>query len=224
MALPPSPASFQDAGRAAYALRLCGFTFESKQAFRDSYQIAMEIDLPRHAQFSAWQLALMALEAGEHTMAAEWTGILADLFKSEDDEISSSFVVGFFCRTAIAHGDRASALHHFEHFQLCHPRFPTLKSATYLVALELGVMLLTNDWIPSDAMLEVAKNRFQASARFGTSDFFCAVYCEALLRAGKNIEAREILSDYLLNLRRDRSALAENLLELAKTINFNSLP
>ncbi len=219
VALPPSPASFQDAGRAAYALRLCGFTLESKQAFRDSYQIAMTIDLPRHAQFPAWQLALMALEAGEHTLAAEWTGVLTDLFKSEDDEISSSFVVGFFCRTAIAHGDRASALHHFERFQRCQARFPTLKAATYLVALELGVSLLTSDWIPSDAILEVAKNRFQASARFGTSDFFCAVYCEALLRAGKNVEARETLSDYLRNLRRDRSALAENLLELAKAIN-----
>lgn len=220
IAVYPSPASFQDAGRAAFALRLCGYTAESTRAFSDSYRIAMEIDLPRHAQFPAWQLANMALEAGNHQLAAEWTKILADLFKTEEDEIASSFVVAFFCRTAIFHEDRESALQQFERYQRSHPRFPTLKAATYLVALELGVRLLEHDWIPSDALLAVAKARFDATARFGTSDFFSAVYCEALLRAGRSAEATETLSDYLMNLRRDRSEPAVNLMQLANILQL----
>jgi hypothetical protein len=217
----PSPASFQDAGRAAFALRLCGHSAEAKQAFQDSYRIAMEIDLPRHAQFPSWQLANMALEAGDIQGAAEWTNTLRELFKTEEDPISSSFVIAFDCRTAIFHGDYDMALGHFERYQSAHPRFPTIKAASYLVALELGVRLLIPEWMPSEAILAVAKTRFAATARFGTSDFFSTVYCEALLRAGRKPEAEATLSEYLRDIRRDRSTPAINLIALATSLGID---
>jgi DNA-binding SARP family transcriptional activator len=221
VSMQPSPGGHQDAVRAAFALRLCGHATEATHAFQDSYRIAIELDLPRLAQFPVWQLANMALEVGDRKGAAEWTNILAELFKSDEDPISSSFVVGFECRSAIFHGDHDAALNHFERFQRSHPRFPPIKAATYLIALELGVRLLIPEWMPSEAFLAVAKTRFEATARFGTSDFFSAVYCEALLRVGRKSEAERTLSTYLREIRRDRSTPAINLIALATSLGID---
>lgn len=214
----PSPVSFQDAARAGYALRLCGHASEAERAFTRSYRIAIDIDAPHHAQFAAWQLANMALEVGDMDIAIDWTTALGDLYNDEEDEIASNFVVAFFCRIAIAQGDREAAQLYFERYQRTLPRFPSIKATTYLVALELGCRLLNSEWVPSDALLAVASSRFEMTARLGTSDFFASVHCRALIRAGKPVDAELSLRDYLLRYRRERSLPAVDLLRLAESL------
>jgi DNA-binding SARP family transcriptional activator len=205
MALPASTTSYQDAGRAAFTLRLCGCIDQAKHAFEVSYQKAIEIEAPRLAQFPAWQLANLYLEENSKPDLDLWKSQLATLFQSEEDEVSSSYIVAFFCRAAIKDRDIESAKSYLEHCKRVYPRFPTVKAHTYLVALELGTCLIDPEWMPSAAILEVARARFDATARFGTSDFFVSAFTEALVRAQRAEEATQLLSNYLRNLRRDKS-------------------
>ncbi len=217
---PASTAAYQDAGRAAFTLRMCGKTARAIKAFDFSYRTAIEIDAPRLAQFPAWQLANLHLEMADDANANAWTNALAQLFESEEDEVSSSYVVAYFCRLAIYNGqfDRATQL--LERYKRAYPRFPTVKAHAYMVALEMGTNLLDPEWIPSAALLEVADARYKLTSRFGTSDFLSTVYFSALERVGRKFEARTKASEYVANLRRDRSPIAVGLLQL--TNGFDS--
>jgi len=206
-----STTSYQDAGRAAFALRMCGKLDSAVDAFSLSFRTAIEIDAPRLAQFPAWQLANLYLERGDESKANDWTDTLAKLFESEEDEVSSSFVVAYFCRLAIYNGQFDIAIELVERCKRSHPRFPTVKAHAYVVALEIGTQLLHPDWIPSDALLEVASARYEATSRFGTSDFLSTVYFKALDRAGRHIEAARLATEYVHVRRRDRSPLAADL-------------
>lgn len=95
-----------------------------------------------------------------------------------------------------------------------YPRFPTVKAHAYVVALEIGTHLLNPDWVPSDALLQVAKSRYDATAKFGTSDFLSTVYFQSLQRAGRVEEARATINEYTRTVRRDRSPLAHDLKQL----------
>jgi hypothetical protein len=211
---PASTMTYQDAGRAAFTLRMCGKTARAIEAFEFSYRTAMEIDAPRLAQFPAWQLANLHLELADDANAVTWTNALAQLFESEEDEVSSSYVVAYFCRLAIYNGQFDRAMQLLERYKRAYPRFPTVKAHAYLVALEIGTHLLDPEWIPSTALLEVANARYELTARFGTSDFLSTVYFSALERVGRKSEARSKASEYVANLRRDRSPFAVGLLQL----------
>ncbi|QJR34376.1 AAA family ATPase [Gemmatimonas groenlandica] len=214
-----STTSYQDAGRAAFTLRMCGKTALAIEAFNYSYRTAIEIDAPRLAQFPAWQLANLYLEMADEPSANDWTSTLAKLFESEEDEVSSSFVIAYFCRVAIYNRDIDGAIELLERCKRAYPRFPTVKAHAYVVALEIGTQLLNPTWIPSDALLEVASARHESTARFGTSDFLSTVYFSALQRAGRLEEAREKIVDYTNSLRRDRSPLAVSLLHLKSNLS-----
>ena len=213
-----STTSYQDSGRAAFALRMCGSVSIAIDAFKVSYRMAIEIEAPRLAQFPAWQLANLYLEMNDESQASEWTETLAKLFESEEDEVSSSFVLAYFCRIAIYNCQFERALDLLEKCMRAYPRFPTVKAHAYVVALEIGTHLLDPDWIPSDALLEVAKSRYDATAKFGTSDFLSTVYFQSLQRAGRIEEARAAVDEYSTAVRRDRSPLAHDLNQLKEEL------
>lgn len=217
---PASTTSHHDAGRAAFTLRMCGKSAIAIEAFEFSYRTAIEIDALRLAQFPAWQLANMYLEMADEPQANNWTGTLATLFESEEDEVSSSFVLAYFCRVAIYNRDFDSATELFERCKRSYPRFPTVKAHAYVVALEIGTQLLDSEWVPSDALLEVAGARYESTSRFGTSDFLSTVYFRALERAGRLDEARTLTLKYVKNTRRDRSPLAVGLIQLKEDLDI----
>jgi DNA-binding SARP family transcriptional activator len=218
--LSASTTSYQDAGRAAFTLRMCGCIEQAKHAFEISYQKAIEIEAPRLAQFPAWQLANLYLEENSKPDSDFWTSVLSSLFQTEEDEVSSSYVVAYFCRAAIEERDIKSAKKYLDNCKRVYPRFPTVKAHTYLVALELGTFLIDPEWMPSDAILEVAQARFDATARFGTSDFFVSTFAEALVRARREEEGAALLSHYLQNLRRDKSPYSFNIQRLRGQLNI----
>ena len=213
-----STTSYQDAGRAAFTLRMCGKTALAIEAFEYSYRTAIEIDAPRLAQFPAWQLANLYLEMADEPRANAWTSTLAKLFESEEDEVSSSFVLAYFCRVAIYNQNFDSATELLERCKRAYPRFPTVKAHAYVVALEIGTQLLNPEWMPSDALLEVVTARHESTAQFGTSDFLSTVYFRALERAGRCEEARAKILEYINKLRRDRSLLAVDLENLKQNL------
>lgn len=211
---PASTSTYQDAGRAAFTLRMCGRTSTAIEAFEFSYKVAIEIDAPRLAQYPAWQLANLYLEMPDPVKAHHWTTTLAELFKSEEDETASGYVVTYFCRLAIHNREFERATAFLERYKRAAPRFPTLRANAYLVALEIGTHLLDPDWIPSEALLEVATVRYEATAHSGAYDFSATVYFNALDRAGRHAEAREKALDYIEKRRRDRFPLSTALREL----------
>ena len=214
-----STTSHQDAVRAAFALRMCGKTALAIEAFDYSYRTAIEIGAPRLAQFPAWQLANLYLEMADEPRANVWTNTLANLFESDEDEVSSSFVVAHFCRVAIHNQDFDSATELLGRFKRAQPRFPTVKAHAYVVALEIGTQLLDPVWMPNEALLEVASARHDSTARFGTSDFLSTVYFSALHRAGRFEEAGAKTFEFTNKLRRDRSPLAVGLLHLVEKLS-----
>lgn len=216
---PASTSTCQDAGRAAFTLRMCGRTSNAIEAFKYSYNVAIEIDAPRLAQYPAWQLANLYLEMPDPVNAHHWTNSLAELFKTEEDETAAGYVVGFFCRLAIHDRDFQKAAALLERYKQAAPRFPTLRANAYLVALEVGTQLLNPSWIPSEALIEVATARYEAAAQSGAYDFSASVYFSALYRAGRHAEARSKASYYVEERRRDRFPLSTDLREL--TDNWN---
>ena len=214
-----STTSYQDAGRSAFALRMCGKTSLAIEAFEYSYRTAIEIGAPRLAQFPAWQLANLYLELANESSANEWTNTLSNLFESDEDELSSSFVVAHFCRAAIHNQDFDRATELLGRFKRAQPRSPTVKAHAYVVALEIGTQLLDPEWMPNEALLEVACARHDSTARFGTSDFLSTVYFSALQRAGRFEEAEAKTLDFTNRLRRDRSPLAVGLLHLLENLS-----
>ena len=83
-----------------------------------------------------------------------------------------------------------------------------------MVALEVGTHLLNPEWIPNEALIEVATVRYEATAHTGAYDFSATIYFSALHRAGRHAEARSKLSDYVEKRRRDRFPLSTELREL----------
>ncbi|WP_309669923.1 AAA family ATPase [Gemmatimonas sp.] len=217
---PASTMAHHDAGRAGFALRMCGSVAAAIDAFNVSYRIAIEIEAPRLAQFPAWQLANLYLEMGDELLANEWTETLAKLFESEEDEVSSSYVLAYFCRIAIYNCQFERAIELLERCKRAYPRFPTVKAHAYVVALELGTHLLDPSWIPNNALLEVARSRYDATATFGTSDFLATVYFRSLVRAGRLEDACAAMEEYTSVRRRDRSPLAQDLRKLKGELGF----
>lgn len=211
---PASTSTYQDAGRAAFTLRMCGRTSSAIEAFEYSYKVAIEIEAPRLAQYPAWQLANLYLEMPDPVKAHHWTNTLAELFKTEEDETASGYVVTYFCRLAIHNREFEQAAAFLERYKRAAHRFPTLRANAYLVALEVGTHLLDPEWIPSEALIEVATVRYEATAHTGAYDFSATIYFSALHRAGRHEEARSKLSDYVEKRRRDRFPLSTALREL----------
>jgi hypothetical protein len=98
------------------------------------------------------------------------------------------------------------------------PKLTPVKAAAYVLALELGCELLNPRWVPTDALLGVAREKHRLTAAFGTSDYFTAVLSSALNRAGRTTEARELINFYKQNARRERGPLSRALEAISKKV------
>lgn len=218
----PSKASTSDAhdlARAAYSLRVYGDLKSSKSAFLSAYDCLIVLAAPRLAEFAAWQLAQIAIDEGNLEQLASWNDKFQQLLDSNDDIVSAGYAKAHFCRDAIFREDREAALEFHSQLRSSLPRVPTPKASAYLLALELGVSLLSNRWRPGDDLLSVAIDRHRQTAAFGTSDYFTLVLAESLLRSERVSEARELVVSYFSSYRRERSAPIAALLQLRRKLN-----
>jgi hypothetical protein len=194
-----------DVGRAAFALRLCGNTELARKGFCTQLDLATKLSAPRLAQYSVWQLSQLELDAGNLREVDGWNSELERLLESDNDPISSSFATAHLCRCAIEAGNERRAFELLDEVKEALPRFPTHKSAAYVIALELGANLISNEWIPSKAIIEVAVERHRFTSRFGTTDYLTSTIADCLARIEGREVAASFIEDYLNSSRRERS-------------------
>ncbi len=214
-----STSDAHDLARAAYSLRVYGDLHTSKAAFLSAYQSLIALAAPRLAEFAAWQLAQIAIDEGNHEQLTYWNDKLQRLLDSNDDVVSAGYAKAHFCRDAIFRGDKEAALELHSELRASLPRVPTPKASAYLLALELGVSLLSARWRPSDDLLSVAIDRHRQTAAFGTSDYFTLVLAEGLMRNERASEARELITTYFSSIRRERSAPIAPLAQLRRKLS-----
>ncbi|MCE2901207.1 MAG: ATP-binding protein [Gemmatimonas sp.] len=205
-------------GRAAFALRLCGNYVLSRAGFVKQYELALELDAPRLAQYSAWQLAQLELDLGNIPQVEHWNQQLRNLLESDDDPISSCFARAHLCRCAIEDKDQERAVMVLDEVKAALPRFPTPKAAAYIIALELGAKLLDPAWDPSAALIDTATARHGQTSKYGTTDYLTSTICEALMRTGRFDVARDLAASYISSVRRERSAPSTALARTMKTL------
>jgi DNA-binding SARP family transcriptional activator/DNA polymerase III delta prime subunit len=204
----------QDLGRAGFALKVCGDLEIASETLRRSYAMLRSLNAPRHAQFPAWQLAQLALDSDDTPSLEHWNLVLQDLVAGDDDPISSSFMLGHFCRLNIDAKNATLAHQTLSQLRSTTPRFPTPKATTFLMALELGAGLLDPDWIPSEALLRAAMLKHQQTACFGTSDYATSAIASAVTRAGDVVAAIRFLQHFLRDQRRERGRIPAYLANL----------
>lgn len=208
-----------DVGRAAFALRLCGNTELARKGFCTQLDLALKLSAPRLAQYSAWQLSQLALDAGNLGETDSWNRELERLLESDNDPISSSFTTAHLCRCAIETGDQRRAFELLDEVKSALPRFPTHKSAAYIIALELGSNLISDQWMPSKAIVEVAVERHRLTSQFGTTDYLTSTIADCLARIEGREAAISFIDDYLQSMRRERSIPSAS---LSRSIHRNS--
>jgi len=200
----PSSIAAQDIGRAAYALKMCGRMTDAEEALRLAYTMAISVDAPKLAMYPAWQLAQMQLDGGSVSDLSHWNGVLSNLLSADDDPIASNFLVAHFCHVAIESGESERAQSLLKEVRVQLPRVPTQKASAYVIALELGVALLDNDWKPSTELIQVATEKHRRTAAFGTSDYLTAKLARAMVRVEDFQSAHALISEYLASQRRER--------------------
>ena len=194
-----------DISRAAFALRLVGDVKASVSAFTKHYEMAVELQAPKLAQYSAWQAAQIALEQGNGAQLREWNQKLASLLEYEDDPISSGFAVAHYCRCAIEERNVAKATVLVAKLKGALPKLPTLKASAYLFALELGTELLRHSWVPSSGLLAAAMDKHAKTAAYGTADYLTSVIADSLTRVSSKQAAQDFITHYFHTARRERS-------------------
>jgi len=204
--LRPSTQVAIDYGRAAFTFRLCGEFELARSAFLKQFEIANQLHTPRLSEFPAWQLALIALDAGEMQALAHWNGEIDRLMSSDFDPIAGSFLVAHKARCEIEAGRPDNAKRYLDAARNGQPRFPTAKATAYLVALEIGIALAKDKGPPNRALVESAIEKHRLTASFGTSDYLTSVLCSALVRSSERDLAKSILSRYLNEQRRERGS------------------
>jgi hypothetical protein len=171
--------------------------------FTASFRMATEMDAPRLAEYSAWQLAAVYRALGDNQQADSWTTCLETLCESADNEIVSNHNIGHRCEVAILerNADRAGELLiHWQRTSINTPR-----SLCYQAFLELGTSLLDAHWVPSEALLAVARTHYDRHSRHGIADFFALTFVSALERAQRLPEAISLATEYLTVRRRERA-------------------
>jgi len=194
---------YHDLCRAGFALRFSGTLAEVAEAFRLGFETAQELGLPRLAQYAAWQLATVFHDAGKLQEAATWNAALTSLFASDDDEISSSFVVAHLCKLATANKEVERANELLAEYERRLPQMPTAVAAGFQIALQLGVRLLDPEWIPSWELVERATKSHRRIASVAACDYFSATLALSMSRAGELKAAKQVLDEYLITQRRE---------------------
>jgi DNA-binding SARP family transcriptional activator len=194
---------YHDLCRAGYALRFSGTMAEVADAFRAGFDTASDLKLPRLAQYAAWQLATVYLDAGMRIDSAKWDGALLSLFATEDDRVSSNFVLGHLCKRSILDASADSARSLLTEFEHCLPESPTAVAVGFCTALQLGVSLLDPSWAPALNQLATASERHSRIACVAPNDFFTAVLARSYARAGRGSAAIKLVDTYLRSQRRE---------------------
>lgn len=203
----PSTQVAIDCGRAAFTLRLCGEFDLARSSFFRQFEIANQLHTPKLAEFPAWQLALIALDAGDMQALSLWNGEIDRLMASNFDPIAGSFLIAHKARCEIEAGRPDSAKRFLDAARNGQPRFPTAKATAYLVALEIGIALVEDSGPPNRALLESAIEKHRLTASYGTSDYLTGVLCSALVRCNESKLAKSLMFRYLNEQRRERGAL-----------------
>jgi hypothetical protein len=204
-----------DISRSAFSLRLCGLLDDAKSAFNRHFNMAHELQAPRLALYSAWQLAQIELELGNRAQVHHWNEKLNEILVNDEDPISSSFVVAHFCRCAIEDRNKSSALRLLSRVRTNLPKLSPSKASAYVMALELGAELISPRWVPTDAQIETAQDKHRKTSSFGTSDYLTSTLADSMLRAGQKSQARDLILSYMKNARREKGSPSR---ALAKSI------
>ncbi|WP_439643919.1 ATP-binding protein [Gemmatimonas sp.] len=207
-----------DVGRAAFALRLCGDFENSMTAFKKHFEMSRELQTPTLGLYSAWQLAQIELERGNRDEVSEWNRKLGEILENDEDPISSSFVHAHFCRCAIEDRNKSTALKFLSLVKANQPKLAPPKASAYVVALELGVELISARWAPSEPIIEAALDRHRRTSRFGTSDYLTATIAESMVRAGQSQQAKVFISTYISSERREKAPLSRALANEVKKL------
>jgi len=206
--MPLSTQRYHDLCRSAYALRFSGTRDDVVRAYSLGFETAMALDLPRLAQYPAWQISAVYYDAGQFGEADHWNAKLLALFETDDDEVSSSFVPAHLCRVAILRGQAEDARRYATEYARLLPRLPVAVASSFVTALQLGVELMSASWCPTEELLTVAASRHSRTAPHCASDFFTAKLVESLLRGGQRSAARVTLDTFVTTLRREALPLS----------------
>ena len=193
-------------GRAGYVFRMTGKHASAQKAFNRAREVAIEIEAPRQLEYPIWQLAQLSLEVGDNTAAEHWTAELGKLGTRNQDDAANTYIDGHLCLMAIAGGKKQQAEQHLKQVQRRLTARRPLRTLAFSIGLELGVGLMDKKWKPSDAFLETAIVRFDASSAYCASDFLASRIGESLLRLDRFDEARELLANYTKGKRREQAA------------------
>ena len=199
---------YHDSCRAGFAFRYSGSLDDVISAFTQGFETAMELQLPRLAQYAAWQLSTVLLDAGIESRADHWHATLEDLFASDDDLVASSFVSAHLCRVAIHQRKRNEAKQYQAQHARALPRRPVAVASSFEAALEIGVGLLDDGWCPTAEQLETALSRHSRTASYAPSDFFTSVLLRAHVRRGRVADAERFAHVYLTDQRREALPLS----------------
>jgi hypothetical protein len=195
-----STAAWRQTFYASYALRMSGPLERAIAGFTASFRMATEMDAPRLAEDSAWQLAAVYRALGDNQQADSWTTCLETLCESADNEMASGTNISHRCQVAILerNADRAAELL----IQSKRTSLNTPLSLANQAFLELGASLLDAHWVPDDALLIVARAHYDRLSGNGFIDFFALTFFSALERVQRLPEALTLATEYLTVRRR----------------------
>jgi tetratricopeptide (TPR) repeat protein len=214
----PSPETAVEIGRAGYVLRMIGEFDQAKAVFTESLRHANALRLPRLAEYPVWQLAQIALEAGDLRGAESRTQDLLALTENSDDPQANSYVHSHLCLLAIGGGDFTRAEEHLKNCKQTLPLIPHIRSLTYALALEILIRVNDPSWTAPPGLLEVAIDRFERTSCYAASDLITAATIELMLHSNRIDDARVLFKDYTTVKRRERGAFSSFLNSAANRI------
>lgn len=204
----PTGALASEIARTGLPLRFLGEYQEASDALNWSIEIANAVDAPKLTTYAYWQLSRIAGDRGHQTECVEWTEEAIKSLGGAPVTADLTYLVAHRCVIAITEGQCDEAKHLLKEHRRTLPRVPTAKAAAYVVALELGIMLLeSTDEVPSD-LLDAAISKHDVACEYGTSDFLTAMIANALTRANKSGQAREFIETYVNGRRREQSEIS----------------
>jgi hypothetical protein len=196
-----STAAWRQMFNASFALRMSGPLERAITGFTASFRMATEMDAPRRAEDAAWQLAIVYRSLGDYQAADRWTTCLETLCGSADNEVASNANISHRCQVAILERNADLALELL--IQSRRILVPTPRSLANQAFLELGTSLLDPHWVPSEALLAVARAHYDRHSWHGCSDVFALTFFSALERVQRLPEALTMATEYLTVRRRE---------------------
>ncbi len=213
IAAPITTNSITDCSRSGYVFRLAGRHELAEKSLAHAINAATELASPRRKEYPLWQLALLALDAGDIARAIYWTDMLTEIALANDEDTANDYLFGHLCMLAIAKSKEDEAEENLRRCLRALPSLPPVRSTAFTVGLELGTRLLDPTWRPSLDILDVAIDRFHVTATRCAADYLASVICECLLRLQRLDQANSLMMTYIRHERRERSPLPYPLAE-----------